>query len=69
MSGVAEVPAGAAGLVAVVVLVALLAAKELVGPIEAPWAARLERVLGMAIVPLTVVFIAIVAARILQILD
>lgn len=69
MRGVAEVPAGAAGLVAVVVLVALLAVKELVSPIEAPWAARLERALGMAIVPLTVVFIAIVVARVLQILD
>ena len=65
---VAEVPAGAAGLVAVALLLALLVAKELVGTLEAPWAARLERILGVAIVPLTIVFIAIVAARIVQIL-
>jgi hypothetical protein len=65
---VEDVPAGAAGLAAVLALLTILVVHELLVPAEAPWAARVDRILRILAIPLTILFLGILAARILQIL-
>jgi hypothetical protein len=63
---VQSVPGGAAGLAAVLLLLSLLAVREVVAAAGAPWAARLDRALRVAIIPPALLFFAIAAARLLQ---
>ncbi|MGI8554488.1 MAG: hypothetical protein ACR2PL_27420 [Dehalococcoidia bacterium] len=58
--------AAALGLMAVLLLIGFLAARELAGTEEHPRLRRLSGMLNVAIVPLLMVFGAIVLARVVQ---
>lgn len=56
------------GLMAVLVLISFLVTKELASADERPGLLQLSRALNIAIIPLMLVFIAIVAARVVAVL-
>ena len=56
------------GLIAVLMLISFLVAKELAGGGDHPRLRRLSRVLNVAIVPLFMVFTAIVASKVVEVL-
>jgi hypothetical protein len=58
----------ALGIVAVIALVALLISKEVVGSTGGPRQQVLARALNVGIVPLLLVFVTVVATRVVQIL-
>ena len=60
--------AASLGLIAVLVLVSLLAAKEFASATDAPRAQRFGRGLNVAVIPLLMVFTAIVAAKLVDVL-
>ena len=61
-----EAFAASLGLIAVLALTSLLVAKELASATDAPWVQRFGRGLNVAIIPLLMVFTAIVAAKVLE---
>jgi hypothetical protein len=60
--------AASLGLIAVLTLLSLLIQKELVSALTTPRAKALGRVLTIAIVPLTMVFVSIVVVKVLEVL-
>jgi hypothetical protein len=60
--------AASLGLIAVLALISLLVAKELASATDAPRLQRFGRGLNVAIIPLLMVFTAIVAAKVVEVL-
>jgi len=60
--------AASLGLIAVLVLISFLVTKELASADERPGLLRLSQVLNIAIIPLLLVFVAIVASRVVAVL-
>lgn len=60
--------AASLGLIAVLLLVSLVVAKEFANATEAPRVQRFARGLNVAIIPLLMVFTAIVAAKLVEVL-
>jgi hypothetical protein len=56
------------GLIAVLALISLLVAKEFASATDAPRLQRFARGLNVAIIPLLMVFTAIVAAKVVEVL-